>query len=83
VYNSLYTQCLLMMSKWVWIHVEAINHNKLEANSASCWSHYIDIINSEVRFVGYLYIADLINLQNVEHIKILAPCLMLFGLHVA
>jgi hypothetical protein len=63
----------------VWIHVKAINHNKLKANSAS-WSYSIDIINSEVRFVGDLYIADLINLQNVEHIKILAP---FFGLHVA
>jgi hypothetical protein len=38
---------------WWWAnkclkHVEAINHNKLKANDASCWSCYTDILQCMV-----------------------------------
>jgi hypothetical protein len=40
-------------ASWWWAnrcskHVEAINRNKLKANSASCWSYYTDILRCTV-----------------------------------
>jgi hypothetical protein len=53
--NSLYMFRALICSfaSWWWAskcskHVEAINGNKLKANSASCWSYYTDILQCTV-----------------------------------
>jgi hypothetical protein len=44
-----YTNCCIYSASWWWAHkclkhVEAINRNKLKANSASGWSYYTDIL---------------------------------------
>jgi hypothetical protein len=40
IYQLLYTQCLMMMSKRGSKHLEATNRNKLIANNVCCWSCY-------------------------------------------
>jgi hypothetical protein len=52
--HTKHTNCCTYRASWWWAkkclkHVEAINRNKLKANSASCRSYYTDILES-----GYL-----------------------------
>jgi hypothetical protein len=45
IYQLLYIQHLLMISKKCSKYVEAVNRNKLKVNSASCWSSYSEVNN--------------------------------------
>jgi hypothetical protein len=51
--HKIYQLLHIYSASWWWANkcskpVEAINHNKLKANSATCWSYYTDILRCTV-----------------------------------
>jgi hypothetical protein len=52
-------------------HLEVINHNKMKANSASCWSYYTDTLRCTVKkTLCNVFIRDVVSLCFIKQVFI-------------